>query len=369
MSSDFTTQANLDWIQSAVDSSGDATIANAWAELKADARSVMAQRDWAKGEMDRLEYADSQGRIERLVLDVSKRDEQLAAQAVEIQRLTPRRVCAAVIRTMRGDYIIGQRKPDQFMGGKWCFVGGKVEPGETLEAAVVREAKEELGLDIAVIGLRHQQLVQYDHGLFHLHYFDCTMDDNQIPALLDCSDSASVSPCRLPDYDFLPVDIEVARQIQQAAEIQVLRSNIDTLANDVHLFIPGCWRCTKCHFVLTRTSINAHTGDFGTTAADREDSEPCPNDGTEMVRVSWKERCKELGATAEQYCLETRTLQEVLAELRKYSHNSECRYILTRAVKTCDCPKGIVDDYFKTEAWRVFLKAHGIELNSEGHSI
>ena len=239
MSSDFTTQANLDWIQSAVDSSGDATIANAWAELKADARSVMAQRDWAKGEMDRLEYADSQGRIERLVLDVSKRDEQLAAQAVEIQRL----------------------------------------------------------------------------------------------------------------------------------EIQVLRSNIDTLANDVHLFIPGCWRCTKCHFVLTRTSINAHTGDFGTTAADREDSEPCPNDGTEMVRVSWKERCKELGATAEQYCLETRTLQEVLAELRKYSHNSQCRYILTRAVKTCDCPKGIVDDYFKTEAWRVFLKAHGIELNSEGHSI
>ena len=47
-------------------------------------------------------------------------------------------------------------------------------------------------------------------------------------------------------------------------------------------FMPGCFRCPKCNFVLTKTALNAATGEVGTRVEDRE-SEPCPNDGTMMV--------------------------------------------------------------------------------------
>lgn len=68
----------------------------------------------------------------------------------------------------------------------------------------------------------------------------------------------------------------------------------DELARDERIFIPGVWRCPRCEFELVRTSIDANSGRFGTTTEDRYESEGCPNDGTEMVRVSWKERVADL---------------------------------------------------------------------------
>lgn len=151
-----------------------------------------------------------------------------SCHVAEIERLrarvVPVKVVAAVIRTERGDYIIGQRKPGQWMGGKWCFVGGKVESGESLEEAVAREVREEIGIEVSVEGMRHHAFEQYEHGLFELHYFDCLMPDGQIPQLLECSDTASVSPNRLSEYDLLPVDIDIARQLALTAESEKLRS-------------------------------------------------------------------------------------------------------------------------------------------------
>lgn len=55
-------------------------------------------------------------------------------------------VVAAVIRDPRGRLFIGQRPAHKRHGGLWEFPGGKVDPGESLATAVVRELKEELGL-------------------------------------------------------------------------------------------------------------------------------------------------------------------------------------------------------------------------------
>lgn len=139
-------------------------------------------------------------------------------------KLEPRPVVAAVIRTVRGDYIIGQRMPGQWMSGKWCFVGGKVESGESLEEAVCREVIEEIGIRVQVEGLRHKAVEPYEHGTFLLHYFDCLMDDGQIPQLLECSNTASVSPQRLPEYDLLPVDIDIAKQIALQDRVEKLEA-------------------------------------------------------------------------------------------------------------------------------------------------
>jgi hypothetical protein len=84
-------------------------------------------------------------------------------------------------------------------------------------------------------------------------------------------------------------------------ELAQAKNQIADLARDERLFVPGLWRCPLCNFQLSRTSINASTGSMGTTAADREDTEPCPNDATIMVRVSWQERCKELSSISVEY--------------------------------------------------------------------
>jgi hypothetical protein len=60
-------------------------------------------------------------------------------------------------------------------------------------------------------------------------------------------------------------------------------------------FIPGAFRCPQCDFQLTKTCINANTGEMGTREQERE-SEPCPNDGTYMVHVTYREQLEEYAA-------------------------------------------------------------------------
>ena len=59
-------------------------------------------------------------------------------------------VAVAVIENSVGDFLIAQRANHQHMGGCWEFPGGKVDDGESPEAALVREIQEELGISISV---------------------------------------------------------------------------------------------------------------------------------------------------------------------------------------------------------------------------
>lgn len=54
-------------------------------------------------------------------------------------------------------------------------------------------------------------------------------------------------------------------------------------------FMPGCFRCPQCGFTLTKACINPNLDVMGTREQDRE-SEPCPNDGTYMVHVTYREQ-------------------------------------------------------------------------------
>ena len=82
-------------------------------------------------------------------------------------------VVAAII-VSSGKIFATQRGYGDFKDG-WEFPGGKIEPGETPEEALVREIKEELKTDIKVGELLHT--VEYDYPKFHLtmHCFMCTL--------------------------------------------------------------------------------------------------------------------------------------------------------------------------------------------------
>lgn len=144
----------------------------------------------------------------KLVLE--KRELQAALKV----RHVAKPVVCAIIRDCNGEFVISQRSKDIPLGGKWEFPGGKVESNETLEEAVVREVKEELGVTVVVIRKLTSNVVDLAHGLFCLNYFLCELPLDQRPSPLDgVSAIARVSGHRLPEYDWTPGDVDIAYRL------------------------------------------------------------------------------------------------------------------------------------------------------------
>jgi mutator protein MutT len=80
--------------------------------------------------------------------------------------LPHKRIGVAVIWNQAGQILIDRRKVGGTMGGLWEFPGGKIEPGETVEACIAREIQEELAIEIAV-GARLIS-IEHTYPTFHL---------------------------------------------------------------------------------------------------------------------------------------------------------------------------------------------------------
>ena len=74
--------------------------------------------------------------------------------------------CALVDRD--GRILLAQRPEGRSMAGLWEFPGGKIEPGETPEAALIRELHEELGIDVTVACLAPLSFASHAYDDFHL---------------------------------------------------------------------------------------------------------------------------------------------------------------------------------------------------------
>ncbi len=77
-------------------------------------------------------------------------------------------VVAVALIDADGRVLVQQRPPGQAMAGLWEFPGGKVEPGETPEAALIRELREELGIDVAAACLAPATFASERLGERHL---------------------------------------------------------------------------------------------------------------------------------------------------------------------------------------------------------
>lgn len=118
-------------------------------------------------------------------------------------------VAAAVI--VEGDRIFCvKRGPGRALENKWEFPGGKIEPGETAEQALIREIREELNTGISV----HEKLlsVSEDYGNFtvNLHCYLCTKISGNL-TLSEHTDSAWLKKTELGNLDWAPADKTVVQ--------------------------------------------------------------------------------------------------------------------------------------------------------------
>jgi len=77
-------------------------------------------------------------------------------------------VAACALIDVDGRVLLTQRPEGKAMAGLWEFPGGKMEPGETPEEAVIRELHEELGIEIPKPCLAPFVFASHDYGNFHL---------------------------------------------------------------------------------------------------------------------------------------------------------------------------------------------------------
>ena len=111
-------------------------------------------------------------------------------------------------------FLICQRPAHKARGLLWEFVGGKVEPGETKEQALVRECKEELAVALSVGEVFIDVVHEYPDLTVHLTLFNSTIAEG-IPQKLEHNDIRWITPSEIPEYDFCPADEEILARIRK----------------------------------------------------------------------------------------------------------------------------------------------------------
>ena len=121
-------------------------------------------------------------------------------------------VVAALI--WNGDrFMICQRPAHKARALLWEFVGGKVEPGETKEQALIRECREELDITLDVGSVFMDVIHEYPDITVHLTLFNAAIAAGT-PKLLEHNDLKWINPAEIPQYAFCPADEEILKAIR-----------------------------------------------------------------------------------------------------------------------------------------------------------
>lgn len=109
-------------------------------------------------------------------------------------------------------FMICQRPAHKARGLLWEFVGGKVEPGETKEQALIRECQEELAVTLSVGDVFMDVVHEYSDITVHLALFNATIAEG-VPQKLEHNDIQWIIPSEIRNYEFCPADEEILKKI------------------------------------------------------------------------------------------------------------------------------------------------------------
>ena len=124
-------------------------------------------------------------------------------------------VAAAALINETGEVFIAQRPEGKSMAGLWEFPGGKVEPGETPEFALMRELEEELGIETRPCCYHPIAFASHSYDDFHLlmPLFACRHWKGE-PSLKEHQNSAWVKPIDMLDYPMPEADIPLVTTLR-----------------------------------------------------------------------------------------------------------------------------------------------------------
>lgn len=111
--------------------------------------------------------------------------------------------------------MICQRPPHKARGLLWEFVGGKVEPGETKEQALVRECREELAVPVHVGEVFMEVTHPYPDITVHLTLFHAAIQEGT-PQKLEHEDIRWISVDEIGNYAFCPADKDILKKLQES---------------------------------------------------------------------------------------------------------------------------------------------------------
>ncbi|MDH3654680.1 MAG: 8-oxo-dGTP diphosphatase MutT [Myxococcales bacterium] len=122
-------------------------------------------------------------------------------------------VVAAAVVIREGRVLLTRRAEGQHLAGMWEFPGGKLEEGESPEEALVRECREECGIDVdvgAILDVTHHRFPQKNVLLL---FYRCRLRGGEVRHL-QVADHAWVAPAELDRYPLPPADDRVVARIQ-----------------------------------------------------------------------------------------------------------------------------------------------------------
>ena len=124
-------------------------------------------------------------------------------------------VAACALVDVDGRVLVARRPEGKPMAGLWEFPGGKVEKGETPEVSLIRELKEELGIDVSQACLAPLTFASHSYEDFHLvmPLYVCRRWSGLVQPL-EGQELAWVKPARLRDYPMPPADEPLIAQLR-----------------------------------------------------------------------------------------------------------------------------------------------------------
>ena len=127
-------------------------------------------------------------------------------------------VVAALIRR-DGRFLICQRPAHKARALLWEFAGGKVEPGESGPEALVRECREELGVDLRVLGAFMDVTHAYPDLTVHLTLYESELASGEVQRL-EHNDIRWITPEEIDRYDFCPADQAFCAEIKRRRSVR-----------------------------------------------------------------------------------------------------------------------------------------------------
>ncbi len=129
----------------------------------------------------------------------------------------------ALIRRGR-QFLISQRKADDTFGSFWEFPGGKRDPGESFENCVIREIREELGVEVTVERKFMELKREYNEKIIWLNFYLCAYISGD-PQPIECQKVLWTDVSDLKNFNFPPANEKVIENLMRMYGGQSLTFN------------------------------------------------------------------------------------------------------------------------------------------------